>query len=87
MTADERAQKRSKDFTGMLWHIVTFLVVNGLLWALDIAGGGGVDWAFWLTIFWGIALVFHIAWYFIDVANSGKRYERFLADEQRKSAE
>jgi hypothetical protein len=37
-----------------------------------------------VTLFWGIALAFHIAWYFIDIAREGARYQRFLADEKRK---
>lgn len=83
---EERAQERARDFNGVLWHTVTFVIINGMLWLIDIAGGSGVDWAFWVTIFWGIALLFHIAWYLIDVARSGRRYEKFLADERRKNA-
>lgn len=83
-TPEARAERRAKDFSGLLWHIATFVIINGFLWFIDIAGGGGLDWAFWVTISWGIGLAFHIAWYFIDVSRSGRRYERFLADEQRK---
>lgn len=85
-TAEERAERRSRDYTGLLWHIATFVIINGFFWWLDVAGGNGVNWAYWITIFWGIALLFHIAWYLIDVAGSGGRYERFLADERRKDA-
>jgi hypothetical protein len=82
-TAQERAVKRSKDYTGMLWHIATFVIINGMLWAIDLMTGGSY-WAFWITLFWGAALLFHIAWYFIDVSREGSRYEKFLADEQKK---
>ncbi len=83
-TAHDRAQARVRDYTGMLWHAVTFVIINGMLWAVDTAGGGGVDWAFWVTIFWGIGLAFHVAWYFIDVSRTGRRYERLLEDERRR---
>jgi hypothetical protein len=83
---EERAQDRTRDFNGVLWHTVTFVIINAMLWLIDIAGGSGVDWAFWVTIFWGIGLLFHISWYVIDVARSGRRYEKFLADERRKDA-
>ena len=85
-TAEQRAERRSREYTGLLWHIATFAIINGFLWWLDIAGGTGVDWAYWITTFWGIALLFHIAWYMIDVAGSGGRYEKFLADERRKDS-
>jgi Na+/melibiose symporter-like transporter len=85
-TPEERALKRSKDFTGMLWHIATFVIINAFLWTIDILGGDGVNWAFWVTITWGIALAFHVAWYFIDVSREGRRYEKFLEDERKKDA-
>ena len=83
-TPEERARQRMKDYTGVLWHAATFVIVNGFLWLLDITQGDGVNWAYWITIFWGIGLVFHIAWYLIDVSRSGRRYEKFLEDERRK---
>jgi hypothetical protein len=83
-TPQERARKRAKDYTGMLWHIATFLIINGFFWVLDAMQGGGINWAYWITIFWGIGLAFHIAWYFIDVSGEGRRYAKFLEDEERK---
>lgn len=83
--AAERAAQRSKDYAGVLWHLATFVIINLMLWAIDLMSGGSY-WAFWITLFWGVALLFHIAWYFIDVARKGSRYEKFLADEQKKGA-
>lgn len=85
-TAEDRAQRRTRDYTGVLWHMAVFVIINGFFWWIDLAGGGGLNWAYWITIFWGIALLFHIAWYLIDVSHSGSRYEKFLADERRKEA-
>lgn len=84
-TPEERARERARDYSGLLWHLVSFAIINGFLWLIDIASGGGY-WAFWITIFWGIGLLFHIAWYVIDVSRSGRRYEKFLEDERRKDA-
>jgi 2TM domain len=83
-TPEERAQKRAKDFTGMLWHVAAFVIINAMLWTIDLISGGRY-WAFWITLFWGVGLLFHVAWYFIDVSREGRRYEKFLADEQKKS--
>ena len=82
-TADDRARRRTSAYTGMLWHVATFGIINGFFWWLDIAGGSGVNWAYWITIFWGIALLFHIAWYLIDVSHSTSRYQKFLQQERR----
>lgn len=81
----ERAAKRAEDYTGMLWHIATFVIVNAFLWTIDLLSGG-LDWAYWVTASWGIGLLFHIAYYMIDVRGQGKRYERFLEDEKKRAS-
>ena len=42
-------------------HAVVFLVVNALVWAQDIAIGSGVDYAYWITVPWGVGLAVHAA--------------------------
>lgn len=85
LTAEERALKRAKDSTDVMWHVAVFAIVNIFLWAIDIAGGGGVNWAFWPTIGWGIGLAFHVASYVIDDSGAeGRMYQRFLAEERAK---
>lgn len=78
----ERAQRRIKNFTDVMWHIATFVIINGFFWFFDLRQGGA-DWAYWITIFWGIALAFHIAYYFIgDGGPKNRRYQRLLAEEK-----
>jgi len=43
----------------LVWHVGAFLVVNAFVWIQDVALGGGVDYAYWLTIPWGIGLAIH----------------------------
>lgn len=40
-------------------HAAVFLVVNALLWFQDIAMGDGLNYAYWVTIPWGIGLAAH----------------------------
>lgn len=44
----------------LLWHSGVFLGVNALVWAQDAALGGGLDYAYWITIPWGIGLAIHV---------------------------
>ena len=85
-TPEARARKRAKSYTGLMWHIGTFLVINAFFWLLDIATGvDGVQWAYWITIFWGLALAFHVVAY--GVGGSGleeRKYQKSLADEQQQ---
>ena len=87
-TPEERARKRAEDLVGLLWHIAVYVIVNAFLWGIDLVTDGGVDWAYWITILWGIGLLFHIAAYLIDDSRFEDRaYERFLAEEQRRDTD
>ena len=82
---EARARKRLKDYNGLLWHAVTFVVVNLFLWFLDLLPGDGIDWAYWTTIPWGIGMAFHAAAYWIgDDDDLNPRYERYLEEERQR---
>jgi hypothetical protein len=48
--------KRRRDF---FWHLVTYLVINGLLVFVWAIGPRATFWPMWLMVFWGIGLAFH----------------------------
>lgn len=84
-TPEERAAKRADDLIALWWHIAAYVVVNVFLWALDYVTGGGIQWAFWVTIAWGVGLAFHAIAYLIDDSGIQQRkYEQFLAEERAK---
>lgn len=62
----ERARKRVQDLIGFYVHLVTYVVINAGLWLLDFATGGGIEWAYWPTIGWGIGLAVHAAMTFLE---------------------
>lgn len=78
-TNDERlARKRAKYLTGLLWHINTFAIINAFFWVLDaVTGEGGVQWAHWIALFWGVALLFHVSAWAIE----GRQVERRRAEQ------
>lgn len=59
-------------------HLVTFIIINGMLWIIWLvtAGIGTHPWPIWPTMGWGIGLVFnYLAVYkFKDTAE--KEYEK-----------
>jgi len=82
-TPEARARKRAKDFTDVMWHVASYIIINAFLWTLDIVTGG-LNWAFWVTIGWGIGVAFHLAFYWIgENDEDGRAYQRFLAKEQK----
>lgn len=70
---EQLAQRRAKYLTGLVWHVGAFVIINAFFWTLDLwTGAGGVQWAFWITLFWGFALLFHALAWFVD----GRQLER-----------
>jgi uncharacterized membrane protein len=63
----ERARKRARYLTDLLWHAGAFLIINVFFWILDLGlGRGGVQWAYWITGVWAFALAFHGLAYYVD---------------------
>lgn len=67
MESAKASLKATRDF---LYHLMVFLFVNGLLVILDVRAGTGegavlgLDWAYWVILFWGIGLVGHAIYAF-----------------------
>lgn len=75
---ETRARERAKYFSGLIWHAGTFLIINVFFWAMDLGiGSAGLNWSFWITGMWGLALAFHTLAYIVD----GRRLE------ERKAAQ
>ena len=49
----------STPMSGFVTHAVGFVLANAFLWAQDIALGGGLNYAYWVTIAWGVGLLLH----------------------------
>jgi hypothetical protein len=76
----------AKYLTGLVWHAGAFVVINAFFWILDLwVGAGGLQWAFWITLFWGFALAFHALAYFVAGRQLEERKTRqYLEEEQRR---
>ena len=86
-TPEERAQRRAKYLSGLLWHIGTFLIINTFFVILDLIGGGGINWSPWIILFWGFALAFHVLAYLVDGRQVEERMSRrYLDDERRRGS-
>ena len=78
-TPEERAAKRVKDRTDVMWHAATYVIINAFLWLIVPQA------AIWVTIGWGIGLGFHVAAYFIgDDGPDNPRYQKYLAEERAR---
>ncbi len=81
---ETRAEYRARYLSSLLFHVGAFVIINALCWILDLAAGaGGLDWAHWITIFWGFALAFHALAYLIDGSQLETRRAREYLEEDR----
>jgi hypothetical protein len=77
---DDAAQRRAKSLTDLLWHVGVFVIVNGFFWILDLlVGVSGIQWAYWITLFWGLGLAFHA----LSYAIAGRQVEVRKAQQYR----
>ena len=84
LRARERARERAEYLSGLIWHAGTYVIINVFLWALDIyTGASGVQWAFWVTIGWGLAVAFHALAYLVDGRQLEERKIREYLEEQQ----
>lgn len=67
MTTDEKKEQRGR-VRDWLYHLLVFVLIAGLMAILDVRAGTGsgavlgLDWAFWVILFWGFAVGAHGVW-------------------------
>lgn len=76
----ERAREHVKNVRDFFFHLMVFVFVCTLLVILDLRvdGGGdvlGLDWAYWVILFWGLGVVGHAIWAFLGNRRVYKLYE------------
>lgn len=77
----EAAKKNLKAVRDFMYHLMVFVFVNGLLVILDVRAGSGetavlgLDWAYWVILFWGIGLVGHAVYAFFGDHRLEARFE------------
>ena len=56
-------RKQASDLQTLVTHIIVFAVVNAFIWLQDSVTGGGIEYAYWVTIPWGIGVIAHLIAY------------------------
>lgn len=86
LSTEQLADRRAKYLTGLMWHVGSFVIINAFFWLLDaIVGQEGIQWASWITIFWGFALLFHVLAWFIDGRQVERRRAEHYAEHERRA--
>ncbi len=85
-TPEEQSRYRAKYLSGLIWHVGVFVIINVFFWTIDLAlGQEGLQWAYWITGFWGLALAFHALAYFVAGRQLEARKARQYLGENSRS--
>lgn len=92
MTQDDPARERVKRYVENVrdfhYHLMTYVLVNAVLVVVDLRAGGagdvfGLDWAYWIIIFWGFGIAGHAIYAHFGEYRVDKLYARLKGGEPR----
>jgi hypothetical protein len=61
----DKAKKRVEELKGFYGNLVTYTVINVILIIINLVTSPGSLWFYWVTIFWGIAILLHASKVFV----------------------
>ena len=70
-----KAKKRVEEIKGFYSHLIAYVVVNIILFLVDLFTSPGTWWFFWPLLGWGIGLFFHGMGVFVFSKFPGKNWE------------
>jgi hypothetical protein len=82
-----RAKKRVEEVSAFYYHLMVFVFMGFFLIIIDRMSGpndrfAGLDWAFWIILFWGLGVVGHAISVYFGESRLQKVYEEEKARER-----
>lgn len=77
-----KAEKRVDEKMGFYTHLYSFVVVNVVLFVINILFSRGELWFYWITLFWGIGLVSHFIKTFIVFDKFGEKHRESMIEKE-----
>ena len=78
---EKHAHERVKELKAFYVNLVSYLVMNVILIIINYVTSPGSWWFYWVTIFWGIAVLLHAVSVFITGGKLGRDWERKKEEE------
>ena len=81
-----RARHRPKTTRSIVlkWHVILFVVVNSVVWIVDLFNGGGIGTALWISIPWSFALGSHVMAYTLGEGEANELSAHDLSSDERR---
>jgi len=61
----EKAKKRVEELKKFYGNLTTYVVINVILIIINLVTSPGNLWFYWVTIFWGVAILMHASRVFV----------------------
>lgn len=61
----KKAKKRVEELKKFYGNVVTYVAINIILIIINLVTSPGSLWFYWVTIFWGIAILLHASRVFV----------------------
>ena len=71
----KRAKKRVGELRGFYEHLIAYVVVNIMLVIINLVTSPDTLWFYWVTVFWGIGVIWHAISVFGKRGKLGKNWE------------
>jgi hypothetical protein len=71
----KRAKKRVGELRGFYEHLIAYVVVNIMLIIINLVTSPDTLWFYWVTVFWGIGVIWHAISVFGKRSKLGKNWE------------
>lgn len=80
-----KVEEKYEERTGLIVHLVAYLIVNLMVWAIFLFNGGEFPWPLFVTGGWGIGAIAHLLSYYNEHgAGAEKREAAIEAEVERK---
>ena len=76
-----KVEAKYEERTGLVSHLVAFLIVNLMVWAIYLAGAASFPWPLFVTGGWGIGLISHVLGYYNEHGAGAAKREAAIAAE------
>lgn len=81
----QRAKKKVKEMRDYYTHLIVYAGVNVMLFVINWVTSPGAWWFYWVTVFWGIGILWHtIAFFFTDRMGGSEWEERKIKEQMEK---
>ena len=71
----KRAKRRVNELKGFYSHLISYAAINVVLIIINLVTSPGRLWFYWVTIFWGIAVLLHASRVFLKDRFLGEDWE------------